>query len=615
MKYFLVITHSDGTVEKVQIDLKGLDFLVQPGDDVQLVDEFGRPVNAQLEPQEQDLKMILEDGRIVNLKKFYLENGEQADPITVTLNPESIESADYEFNAQVGNLPGLSDFTLMRFSNTGYIEFGDQFKKLADLPIPGQREGSSGISGGSGSDPEIDSPPVAEPDYSVVSDGETVLIDLIGNDSDPDGAGITLGTIAGQTVVVGQPIRLPSGAVVVPRGNGLIEYEPGEAFEGLDVGESDQDTFSYTIVDASGDTSTATVTVGIEGVDNPTETNPDEVNVMDGETVCIDVLANDVDVDDSDNPLTINNVEAIPAAGGSVTTNGDKVFFDPGTDFEDLDAGESEIVTFTYSVETPDGATAIETVTVTVNGADAPTESMPDAATVTEGATVCIDVLANDSDSDLNDNPLVVGGVSTPALGNATTDGSKVFFETGTDFEDLGVNETSVVSFTYTAETPDGDTVTETVTITVNGENDVPEAIGEEVDITEHESITVSVLQNDSDPDVNDTLTVTQVSDPGVGTTSFTGSDVSFDPGTDFNSLGAGESATVSFTYEISDDHGATDVATVTVTVNGTNDGPDAIDDSFSTTEDASVVVTTLSNDSDPDQNDVLTITGVSQPL
>src|SRR6185503_13248622 len=45
------------------------------------------------------------------------------------------------------------------------------------------------------------------------------------------------------------------------------------------------------------------------------------------------------------------------------------------------------------------------------------------------------------------------------------------------------------------------------------------------------------------------------------------------------NALGVGQSTTDPFTYSISDGAGGTDTATITITIFGTNDAPDAVND------------------------------------
>ncbi len=109
--------------------------------------------------------------------------------------------------------------------------------------------------------------------------------------------------------------------------------------------------------------------------------------------------------------------------------------------------------------------------------------------------------------------------------------------------------------------------------------------IGEDVIFTATAS--ESVLANDSDPE-GETLTVA----PFEGTSVLRarvimaedGSYV-YDPTVSaaIQALGDGETLTDSFVYDVTDSGGATAGATVTITVEGANDAPDASDVSFRT--------------------------------
>lgn len=59
-----------------------------------------------------------------------------------------------------------------------------------------------------------------------------------------------------------------------------------------------------------------------------------------------------------------------------------------------------------------------------------------------------------------------------------------------------------------------------------------------------------------------------------------------YDPRGAFDHLADGDTANETFSYEITDDTGKTDTAIVTIAVDGVNDAPVAVDDSFSATED-----------------------------
>ena len=124
------------------------------------------------------------------------------------------------------------------------------------------------------------------------------------------------------------------------------------------------------------------------------------------------------------------------------------------------------------------------------------------------------------------------------------------------------------------------------------------------------------VLSNDSDLDVGDILTVASMNTNGTtGVVTAWNANGSFiyDPNGQFEYLQAGSSTTDSFTYGVSDGHGGNDNAIVTITVNGVNDPPRAVNDGAITKEDTSVIIDVLNNDSDPDVGDILTVDSVTQ--
>ncbi|NRB75158.1 MAG: tandem-95 repeat protein, partial [Verrucomicrobiales bacterium] len=440
--------------------------------------------------------------------------------------------------------------------------------------------------------------PAAADDVATTGQDSPVAIDVLANDSDPDTSDslIVLG--------VNQP---PKGQVQISGGNQLV-FDPSDDFNDLGAGESATVTFDYAIYDGNGGTDTATVTVTVNGADEATVTAPD-VGTTDEETaININVLANDSDVDASDNPLTIASVTQ-PVAG-LVTNNGKDVTFNPNGDFEDLAVGESAAVTFTYTTDT--GIT--ESVTVTVNGVNDGPGAVDDGASTNEEDAVTIDVLDNDTDPDTSDD-LVILGVDQPARGSVSVNSdSEIVFDPEGDFEDLDAGESATVTFDYTISDGNGGTDTATVTVTVNGADDATVA-APDADITDEDTaVTIDVLANDTDVDTSDNplsvASVTQPTDTDDGTVVNNTTDVTFTPGSNFDSLAVGESATTTFTYTT--DTGVTE--TVTVTVNGVNDGPVANSDSGSTDQDNVTTIDALDNDTDPDVNDTLTVTGVTQP-
>lgn len=95
--------------------------------------------------------------------------------------------------------------------------------------------------------------------------------DEIATDEDNAVSGNVLTNDAGENLMVtttGQQTLL-SGAIVTMNSNGSFTYDPNSSFESLNDAETDTDTFNYTMEDGSGNTSSAVVTVTINGITDP----------------------------------------------------------------------------------------------------------------------------------------------------------------------------------------------------------------------------------------------------------------------------------------------------------------------------------------------------------
>jgi VCBS repeat-containing protein len=241
-------------------------------------------------------------------------------------------------------------------------------------------------------------------------------------------------------------------------------------------------------------------------------------------------------------------------------------------------------------------------------------------------------VLANDSGLVVGDTLAVTAVDTTGTVGNVTAwgaDGSFTYDPDG-QFEALGAGDSTADSFTYTVTNSFGITDTAAVTITISGADDeppysppvnhAPAAVDDAATTDEDNPVSAvapGVLSNDSDPDVGDILTVTSFNTTGTlgAVTAWDAfGSFTYDPGEQFEYLPVGSSTTDSFTYMVSDGHGGTDTAIVTMTINGINDPPVALGDIYVTNEDSPITVGApgvLTNDSDPDVGDTLTVTHV----
>jgi hypothetical protein len=182
--------------------------------------------------------------------------------------------------------------------------------------------------------------PTAVGDAATTRAQTPVVIDVLSNDSDPDGDALTLTWVSAAT----------HGTAAVA--GATVSYTPAAGFAG-------DDTFSYTVADSTGLSATAVVTVTVTAAPNAApNAAPDIASVEIGHTVTIPVLGNDADPDGD--ALTVTGVT--DGAYGVAAVAGQDITYtaSPGTVGSD---------SFTYTVSDTEGATATGTVVVTVTAA------------------------------------------------------------------------------------------------------------------------------------------------------------------------------------------------------------------------------------------------------
>ena len=373
--------------------------------------------------------------------------------------------------------------------------------------------------------PQPNRPPVAVDDTATTIAATPVTISVLANDSDPDGDALT---------IIG--VTTPANGAVSATAT-QITYTPLARFIGTD-------TFAYTISDGRGGTATANVTVTVTAQPNrpPVAVNDAAATTI-GTPVTINVLANDSDPDGD--PLTVQSVTA-PQFGTAVISNNMVIYTPTPTGIVGTD-------TFNYTINDGRGGTATATVTVTIGPPpNRPPVAVNDAATTPSGQPVTINVIANDSDPD--GDPLTVQSVTAPSLGTAQISNNMVIYTPAAGI--LGADR-----FTYTINDGRGGTATATVTVTITAPiNRPPIAVDDVAVTTVSTPVTIDVLANDSDPD-GDPLTVISVSQPANGGVQISNNEVIYQPARGFTGVDT-------FTYTISDGHGGTATANVTVTIN-----------------------------------------------
>ncbi|MDP3748009.1 MAG: Ig-like domain-containing protein [Phenylobacterium sp.] len=148
----------------------------------------------------------------------------------------------------------------------------------------------------------------------------------------------------------------------------------------------------------------------------------------------------------------------------------------------------------------------------------------------------------------------------------------------------------------------------------VTGEpNHAPVAMDDTATTAEDAGLSLSLLANDSDPDLGDTLKVVSIDTAGVQGSVSLGSDgtIFYTATAAVQALNAGETLTEHFTYTAADMQGATATAGVTLTVVGANDDPTALDNFANLGEDGATI-DVLANDFDIDAGDQVALTRVT---
>jgi VCBS repeat-containing protein len=273
---------------------------------------------------------------------------------------------------------------------------------------------------------------------------------VLGNDTDPDSGdtktvqGVAAGSAASLlSTGVGTPIVGIYGTLTLAA-DGTYTYSLNNGdpdTNALAQGAFANDLFTYTMRDAAGETSTATLTIAVAGTNDVPIAFSDNPSMSENETKLADVLANDTAVDTGDTLSLISAAVASITAPAGVTlgnptvgVSNNQILITPGTAFDALAAGQTAILDINYTLSDSFGATGTYHVQITVSGQnDAPT-GVSFASTTTafnEGIDTSAAVKVADiviADADLGTNNLALTGADA---GLFQIIGSALYLHTG----------------------------------------------------------------------------------------------------------------------------------------------------------------------------------------
>ncbi len=502
-------------------------------------------------------------------------------------------------------------------------------------------------------------PPVAGDDKFVTNDANPIAGKLLDNDTDADGDPLTIKEINGNPTFVGIPLFLDSGAEITVMPDGKFDYKPVPGWTGEDkftyavtdgkssdmatvtitvgksnnapvamddfffgpqngeirgnllINDSDPDgdflsviggtrildegtaeigsngdlsfmpvggflgpvTFEYEITDGVF-TDTARVNIEINPVAEEPDARDDEATTQQDKEVLIDILSNDT-------PGGLLVTTALAESGQVLVGENGNLLYTPPPGFVGQDI-------IRYTVQDANGLTdgAMVTVTITPAEIQRPPVAADDFASTQLGIPINVFVLNNDFDPD--GDVINIVDFEMGRFGSVIQQGDILVY---TPIEGF-VGEDS---FEYTISDPLGQSDTARVTVSVVLPNQPPQAVDDFAFTNQGSAVSISVLDNDFDPDgealsIVDFTTLTD----NAGTVAQSGGSLIYTPAFGF----VGQDM---FAYTISDPTGNTDTARVSVSVNPINLAPQANDDFASTEPGVPVNILVLANDVDPD--------------
>lgn len=338
--------------------------------------------------------------------------------------------------------------------------------------------------------PDVNTKPITIPKTIFVSTLGTQTVDIASTDIDPAGGVLIVTKL--ENLPANSGVRaeiLDQSAVRVtltaPLGNGPV-------------------TFNYRVSNGLAEAQGVVTVIEIPEPARlqPPVANDDNATARVGDVINIPVLANDVQPDGKELTLKPQLSTALTGDSGLLFTSGDVLRY--------LAPSRPGNFTAVYEVAGPDGQASQAQVKIAVREAVQSTNSPPAPVTVTgrviAGETVAIKIPLTGIDPD-GDSVQLLGQATNPQKGSVTLVGSDYL-----DYE-AGSYSAGTDSFTYTVIDALGARATGTVRVGISPTLDSarnPVAAQDDVRVRPGRTVSIRVLDNDSDPD-GGVLTVTSV--------------------------------------------------------------------------------------------------------
>ena len=398
----------------------------------------------------------------------------------------------------------------------------------------------------------VNSAPVASSGSLILNEDTAAQGSLIANDPDGDALTYSIST---------QPTH---GTITLTNAaTGAYSYQPSANYSG-------PDSFGFQVSDGQGGSSSATVQIDVQSINDAPVTTSSTQAVAEDTPVTGRLSATDVDSTSFSFNL-VNNVThgtlTLDSLTGSYT-------YTPAANYAGSDS-------FTYDVSDGSGGTASATVTFDISGINDTPVAQAGAYTGIEDTIATGTLHATDADADT-----LAFTISGSALHGTVTITNAA---TGTFSYTPQANYSGSDSFTFMVSDGHGGQATAQASISVSGVNDAPTAASASFQGTEDMPLTGQVSGTDVE---GSDLTYSIVSNAAHGTVSLnsTNGNFTFTPAPNYNGSDG-------FSFRVTDAQGLSSNALVSISVASVDDIPVAMSDNATTSTNTPVTVSVLNND------------------
>ena len=427
----------------------------------------------------------------------------------------------------------------------------------------------------------------------------------------------------------------PAGFVL--KADGSYSFDPTDsAYDHLNAGDSVVLTVPVTVTDDHGATDSTQIQITVTGTNDAPVAGAHVIASVVEDDAIINGQLTSSDLDDG-STASYSVTEGSSAPDGFILNTDGSYSFDPtDTAYDYLNAGDSQILTIPVTVTDDQGATDTSQIQITVTGTnDVPVISSTTVIQQIEenlegftsyGETWSGDIYSvitqeemlqhlNISDADSSDFTVTLantddgsnwhGGLAatdSTFSNNTSNNYDETVVQVTQEFKDnypqidaeVGdfyfdnvefdqLNDGDIANISFTIQVSDGESVSEpqTLNIEVVGSNDAP-IIGAEIISAAEGAAVISGQLSSSDVDAGSTATFSVSEGVTIpdGFVLNTDGSYTFDPAdTAYEHLSTGDSELLTIPVTVTDEHGATDVSQIQITVTGTNTVPTATDD------------------------------------